>query len=244
VYGSVAVSVAGGRASYALTQAVHGDGVTVGGCAKALVGALPGIGSSIAMAQESEGPDGALPRYDGEGGQSGQDRTGGKRGAGSDAQLPGRFDAGSLVDRTLDGSGQYVLSTQGHARLDRIFKQFGYHTSRATIEFTDGGPIGVTDGNHIYINRNAWESMNNTYQARLLAHELTHAAQFQQGGYWAIRIRTGLEKVEHWLPDDNYDISDKLMDTPLTRLNLIDSRNTLESIAERVAISVLLPRKP
>jgi len=63
VYGSVAVSIAGGAASYALTQAVHGDSVTAGGCAKALVGALPGIGSSIAMAQMSEGPDGALPHW-------------------------------------------------------------------------------------------------------------------------------------------------------------------------------------
>jgi hypothetical protein len=168
----------------------------------------------------------------------------GQEGRASGAAGHRPFDPGSLLD--YDSDGRYRLSAAGHQRLDRIFKPLGYDTNKARFvpQYGLRSP-GETDANLIRLDPDDWAEMadpKQTEHARVLAHEMTHSAQFEKLGYWSTRGRIGLERLTY--PMSNYSPPDALYKIPLGSLNVGDPRFSLEQIAVRVSDSVKLPWLP
>jgi hypothetical protein len=78
-----------------------------------------------------------------------------------------------------------------------------------------------------------WSARSDYGKLQVLAHEATHSVQFQKLGSAGVRWRLGTERVKN-LFGDVYDVTDELANVPQTRMNPIDERFTLESLATRM----------
>jgi RHS repeat-associated protein len=169
-----------------------------------------------------------LPRYEGgaPGVPSGEGGNGGAGGLAPNAA--GRFDPGSYVDYDR-------LSPTARRLLRPIFDRFGYDVARIRIRFDAEVSTADTNGDLIRINPDLWSNpkWNNYKRMQLLTHEVTHSVQFQNLGSGAMRWRVGVERVTHVF-GDVYDVPNRLADTPLAGINVVDPRFTLEGIAARM----------
>jgi hypothetical protein len=165
-----------------------------------------------------------LPRY--QGGAPGVSGEGGQHGAGGrGATGRGPFNPGPYVE-----GGR--LSPLARSLLRPIFDRFGYDVARTQIRFDSSVSTANANGDVIRINPEYWASRRPLQQTQLLTHEITHSVQFQRLGARSLRFRLGVERITH--PFSNYDVSNELADIPLSRINPVDSRFTLESIASRL----------
>lgn len=178
---------------------------------------------------------GGMPRYSGGAANAGSDETGQEGRSGWSPPLQG-VPGPHLIPA---GSGVFRLSPGASARLAPIFAQLGYDVASVRIRFAEL-PVGehaYTDRNMVTVNPAHWNGAQNFRQAVLLAHEVTHSAQFAKLGYWRTRFRVSWEA--RWFGDEVYDVPGELHRIrQLGSLNVVDPRFTLEAIAEHVSHQV------
>lgn len=136
----------------------------------------------------------------------------------------------------------YALSAHAGKHLLPIFAKLGYSLGRTQVRFAplSGGDHAFTLGDTITIDPTIWNNSKPRAQLRLLAHEITHSAQFQRLGRIRTQLRVAWENLTNSL-DELYDVPGALHRTPLKNLDVTDGRFTLEAIAEHVANHVKYP---
>lgn len=86
-------------------------------------------------------------------------------------------------------------------------------------------------GDDVLINGTKWDAMSPRERIELMAHEITHSAQYDKLGYVGFLNRYRKETGR----SDNYIVPPELANTPIEEVDLTDPRYTLDQIAERVA---------
>jgi hypothetical protein len=182
---------------------------------------------------------GGMPRYSGGAPNAGADETGQEGRGGGAGVLPLQGVPGPHLIPA--GSGVFRLSPGASARLAPIFTQLGYDVAsvRVRFEVLEVGVHAYTDRNLVTVDPGHWNDAETFSQSRLLAHEVTHSAQFAKLGYWRTRFRVSWEA--RWFGDEAYDVTGELHGIrQLGSLDVGDPRFTLESIA--VHVSRFVPR--
>jgi hypothetical protein len=140
---------------------------------------------------------------------------------------------------TVDGyvpDTYYKLSPEAAELLGPVFKKFGFDPT--TVEFRFGWtPKGVsayTLGNDVTINPGVWGRTSGLGRLELVAHEATHSVQYQQLGYVGFLRRY----IGEYNTGSNYVVPGELKGTSMSAVNPIDSRFTLDQLAERSALEV------
>jgi hypothetical protein len=189
-------------------------------------------GSSAWMLPGLQGQPGSGPTpvaaYGG-GASSVVNAEGGFEGAGG--ADPAAFDPGRYLQP--DAPGTYRLSAEGRQALRPLFDRFGYDVGRMQIQFDPGVSSAETNRDLVIVNPRLWSARSDYGKLQVLAHEATHSVQFQKLGSAGVRWRLGTERVKN-LFGDVYDVTDELANVPQTRMNPIDERFTLESLATRM----------
>jgi RHS repeat-associated protein len=189
-------------------------------------------GSSALMLPGLQGQPGSGPTpvaaYGG-GASSVVNAEGGFEGAGG--VDPAAFDPGRYLQP--DAPGTYRLSAEGRRALRPLFDRFGYDVGQMQIQFDPGVSSAETNRDLVIVNPRLWSARTDYGKLQVLTHEATHSVQFQKLGSAGVRWRLGTERVKN-LFGDVYDVTDELANVPQARINPIDERFTLESLATRM----------
>lgn len=108
---------------------------------------------------------------------------------------------------------------------------------------------GMALGYHVFIDTATWAKSTPTKRMRLLAHELTHVAQYymlsamptiDSFGFLRFDTRYALDVITHRGNGgrENYSMPGSLRNMTFSRVFLLDPRYTLDQLAERVAAEV------
>jgi len=136
--------------------------------------------------------------------------------------------------------GSYInddrLSDEAKRLLKPTFDHFNFDLGRIRIEFTGlRNDPAETDGDVIHIDRDSWRKADATPIKRMmiLTHEITHSVQYDRLGYWKARLRFASERLKYG-SEGVYEVPGSLDRLKLDKIDPVDTRFTLESIARRM----------
>ena len=122
------------------------------------------------------------------------------------------------------------------------FDHFSFDLTKVRVRFAPlmDGVRAYADGNLLTLDITHWNSLGPERQLRLLGHETAHSVQFEKLGYVKTRFRTGWEGWTN-THEELYDVPGKLHRIPLSQLDVVDSRFTLEAISEHIMHHIRVP---
>jgi len=129
----------------------------------------------------------------------------------------------------------YKLDSRMYEILYPVFDTLGYDISDVVIRFgyTHGRPA-FTVGDYVTLDEDAWAGMTSWERLGLLAHEITHSAQFEAYSDKAPGAGARLFMSRYISEYPKYGVPPSLHNIDITKLNVLDSRWSLDQIADRV----------
>jgi len=132
---------------------------------------------------------------------------------------------------------KYALSFDAQMIIGPIVRQVAEDFDVGDVVFRFG-PTGSADALTIRymvtIDLDKWNKEGPLGKLELLTHEIVHSIQYEEFGWWMPVNKFLIRYAFEYGPDSNYIPPQKLLDMPLTDLNPLDRRFTLDQIAERV----------
>jgi RHS repeat-associated protein len=153
---------------------------------------------------------------------------------------------GGPVTQQIFKEDEYALTEDALAAMDPIYKPLGIDPRNYRFRFGYAGPnnSGITIGNVITLDKDDWDSHGYAWRLQLVSHEAGHPAQQKALGasFFAARY---VGEVTSLTDIENYDWKSTSLATRKSSegLNIIDTRYSLDQIAEYLADQVVAGMK-